>query len=243
MVDFIRFLRTIGFCTFAILFTFSSVILFPIFILRRSWFIKYCHINLSVLTYACRFISGIKWKIEGAENIPNEPFVLAVKHLSAWETMFFAHYFKIPVYVFKKELLYIPVFGLYMKFSGMLAIKRGGGLKTITEMTQKAIDVIKNQKRILIIFPQGTRTPVNANTKKYPYKKGIVSIASALPNTPVLLATHDAVKFFGRNFFSLKKEGTVTIKFLPSIKKQKTDGTIFLEQIKDAIETETKKLL
>ena len=194
------------------------------------------------MTYLCKFITGIKWKIEGKENIPNEPFILAVKHLSVWETMFFASYFKIPVYVFKKELLYIPIFGLYMKLSGMLAIKRGGGVKTIIEMTQKATDVILNQKRNLIIFPQGTRTPINASTTKYPYKKGIISIASALPNTPVLLATHNAVKFFGRNFFSLKREGIVTIKFLPSIKKGNTDGDKFLDEIRNAIETETKKL-
>ena len=238
----INLVKTIGFCISAILLTLSSLVFFPIFGLKKSWFISYCHFYLTLLIILCRILCGIKWKVEGIENIPKEAFILAVKHLSVWETLFFAYYFKVPVYIFKEELLKIPVFGLYMKFTGMLAIKRGGGARTIIEMTKKAVDVIKNEKRVLIIFPQGTRTQVGSNATEYPYKKGIVSIASALPQTPVLLATHDSVKFFGRNFFSIKKSGTVTMKFLPSIKKQNIDNTIFLEQIRDVIETETKKL-
>lgn len=240
----INFIRTVSFCIAAFLLTLFSFFVCIFFIPKRSWFIKFCHVNLTILINLAKYIVGINWKIEGEENIPKEPFILASKHLSAWETFFFAYYFKIPVYIFKQELLKLPIFGLYMKYSGMLPIKRGGGGKTVLEMTKKSVDVIQNQKRVLIIFPQGTRTPISFDdgNSKFPYKKGIVSIANALPNCPILPATHNSVLFFGRNFLSIKKPGTVTVKFMQSIKKQEKENANFLLELEHLIERETKKL-
>jgi 1-acyl-sn-glycerol-3-phosphate acyltransferase len=245
----INLIRTVTFYLASMCLLICSIIFFLFFIFKRSWFIKFCHVNLTALIYICKYTCGIGWKIEGKENIPNEPFVLACKHLSAWETFFFASYFKIPVYIFKQELLRLPILGLYMKYSGMLPIKRGEKGKMILNMTNNSVDVIKNQKRILVIFPQGTRTPISSqtedelNTKKFPYKKGIISIANAMPDSPILPATHNSALFFGRNFISIKKPGTVTIKFMPAIKKLDTANDLFLKQLENIIETETTKLL
>ncbi len=194
--------------------------------------------------FLIKFFCGIKYKIEGKENIPNEPFIIVSKHLSAWETLFFAYYFKIPVYIFKRTLLLIPIFGWYMWLTGMIGIKRSGGSSTILQVTKGAVDVIKRQKRILIIFPQGTRTPVDEryNLEKYPYKKGILGITKELQDTPIVCVTHNSVKFFGRGFFSIKKGGTITVRFMPPIRRLETDGMEFLAKIQDTIEHETQKL-
>jgi 1-acyl-sn-glycerol-3-phosphate acyltransferase len=220
------------------------VIPMPILIFNRTWLIKFCHFGLYMIVLLCKFFCGISWKIEGKENIPKEPFILASKHLSAWETLFFSYYFGIPVYIFKRILLHIPIFGWYMWLTGMIGIKRSGGSSTILQIQKSAVDVIKNQKRVLIIFPQGTRTPVDSTYKieKYPYKKGILGITQELKETPVLCATHNAVKFFGKGFFSKKQSGTITVRFMPPIKRLETEGTTFLSQIQDIIENETQKL-
>ncbi len=189
-------------------------------------------------------ICGVKYKVEGVENIPKEPFIIASKHLSAWETIFFAYYFKLPVFIFKRILMAIPVFGWYMYLTGMVGIKRGGGSAVIKQVQEASIDVIQKQKRVLIIFPQGTRTRLNSeySLSKYPYKKGIIGITEVLKNTPIMCTTHDAVKFFGRGFLDFKTAGTVTVKFLPPIKRLETDGLSFLKQVETIIETETQKL-
>jgi 1-acyl-sn-glycerol-3-phosphate acyltransferase len=185
-------------------------------------------------------------KISGEENIPKgENFIIAAKHISVWETFFFAWYFNIPVYILKKELMYIPVFGWFLWRTGMVGIDRKGGTSTRNQIVEASFDVIEKQKRNLIIFPQGTRTPIDSrySLEKYPYKKGILSMCENLPNVKVLLATNNSVKYFGKSFISLKKAGTVTIKFLPSIQMKGKTGSEFLKEIQDKIETETNKII
>jgi 1-acyl-sn-glycerol-3-phosphate acyltransferase len=128
--------------------------------------------------------------------------------------------------------------------TGMLGIKRSGGSNTIRQIVKGALNVIKKQKRILAIFPQGTRTPIGKNysIKKYPYKKGILGIATELKTTPVVCVTHNAVNFFGRGFFSLKKAGIITVRFMPPITKLEVKNTQFLHKIQEVIEMETQKL-
>jgi 1-acyl-sn-glycerol-3-phosphate acyltransferase len=185
---------------------------------------------------------GIKPGIEGEENIPKEPFIIAAKHLSIWEGIFFAAYFKNVGYISKKSIIYWPIIGWYMLAAGMIPVDRNGGSATIKEMVKKARNSVKNQKRVLIFFPQGTRTPINASVKAYPYKKGIAEICSSMPEVPILPAAHNASEFFGRSFLSPKRPGTITIKFLPAIKKGGKSKEEFLEQIKNSIEGEMKNL-
>jgi 1-acyl-sn-glycerol-3-phosphate acyltransferase len=239
----LNFLRGLAFWICSIIVVLLGLLPLCIVIFNRSWAIKTAYIGLTSMTYLAKFCCKIDWKLEGLENIPNQPFILACKHLSAWETLFFAHYFKIPVYVYKKELSYVPIFGWFMVATGMLAIDRSKRALVIEKMTEKAVDVIKNQKRILIIFPQGTRTPLgNTNLKKYPYKKGLANIASVLNDTPVVSATHNASEFFGKGFFSPKKPGTVTIKFMKPITKGNMENEEFTNYIQNSIEQETNKL-
>lgn len=221
------------------------IVPFPLTLVKRSWAIFISRLGLAGILYSSHIIFGIKAKIEGEEHIPKEPFILAAKHLSMWETIFFAVYFNMPVYIFKRELLQIPVFGWYMATSGMVGIKRSGGSKTIIQIANAATNVLKKQKRILAIFPQGTRVPIDESysLEKYPYKKGIIGICSKIPEVPVLPVAHNAVKAFGRNFLSPKKGGVITVKFLPPVQMLNKTGVEFLKEIQETIETETKKLL
>ena len=222
------------------------MMLAPILFINRNWTIYFGVKSFTVAIFFAKIFCGIKIKIEGKENIPaSPPFIVCSKHLSAFETFFFADYFKIPVYILKRSLMLIPVFGWYLWRTKMIGINRKGGSSTMDQIKKASQDVILNQKRVLIIFPQGTRTPIDERYSlgKYPYKKGIAVVCSNLPQTPVLLVAHNAVKCFGKGFFSIKKPGVVTFKFIKTIIMGEKTPEDFLLEITKQIETETNKIL
>tara|TARA_Y100000768_G_scaffold345508_1_gene292477 strand:- start:561 stop:1262 length:702 start_codon:yes stop_codon:yes gene_type:complete len=116
--------------------------------------------------------------IKGTENIiNNEKFFIASSHQSMFETFYLQTIFNSPVFILKKELLLIPIFGWYLKKIGSISIKRNkttkdniGFFNNISKMTQ-------DSKRPLIIFPQGTRV---LPTERPPFKKGASRIYEEL---------------------------------------------------------------
>ena len=63
--------------------------------------------------------------IKGNENIvKNKKFFIAASHQSMFETFFLQTIFNSPVFILKKELLMIPIFGWYLKKIGSISIKR-----------------------------------------------------------------------------------------------------------------------
>lgn len=239
-------LRTIIFCTLYMLWFVICLFSIPFIFLRKSWAMASGKFCFALMLFMLKVICGIKVKVEGEENIPQQKnFILAAKHLSAWETFFFAYYFSIPVYIVKRSLMHIPVFGWYMERTGMIGINRKGGASVIEQISAAAFDVIERQKRTLIIFPQGTRTPIDESytLTRYPYRRGIVAMCSRVPETKILLAAHNGVQFFGKGFFSLKKPGTIIVKFLSPIKLDKKTGEELLLEIQTKIENETNKIL
>jgi 1-acyl-sn-glycerol-3-phosphate acyltransferase len=78
--------------------------------------------------WCARVICGIRYQVKGYENLPDAPAILLSKHQSAWETIFLLPNMKRPlVYVFKKEILYIPFFGWGMALLRMIPIDRSKG--------------------------------------------------------------------------------------------------------------------
>ena len=72
-----------------------------------------------------RLFLSVKIIIKGRENIiKNEKFFIASSHQSMFETFFLQTIFNSPVFILKKELLTIPIFGWYLKKIGSISIKR-----------------------------------------------------------------------------------------------------------------------
>jgi 1-acyl-sn-glycerol-3-phosphate acyltransferase len=240
------YLRTWAFCLGVISWLIISLAVIPIVFWRLDWSMRYGRFCFVVFKFYLEIFCNIKLKIEGEENMPrNENFIVACKHTSTWETFFFAWYLHLPVYIVKKSLFHIPVFGWYMKRTGMVGINRKGGSSTVEQITKAAYDVIKVQKRNVIIFPQGTRVPIDEtyNLQRYPYKRGITAICASLPDVKVLPITHNGAKYFGRGFFSIKRPGIIRIIFLPVIVTAGKSQTELLLEIQETIETETNKIL
>ena len=112
--------------------------------------------------------------IKGKENIISEgKFFIACSHQSMFETFFLQTIFNSPVFILKKELLRIPVFGMYLKKIGSISIDRNKISKENLGFSDKIKSVINSSNRPIIIFPQATRMTAEDRT---PFKKGVSRI-------------------------------------------------------------------
>jgi len=119
-----------------------------------------------------------KIKIKGEENIiKHNKFFIASSHQSMFETFFLQTIFDSPVFILKKELLLIPLFGWYLKKIGSISIKRNQVTKDNLSFFDNIIKMINNSSRPIIIFPQATRV---LPTERPPFKKGVARIYEKL---------------------------------------------------------------
>ena len=119
-----------------------------------------------------------KITIKGKENIlNNEKFFIASSHQSMFETFFLQTIFNSPIFILKKELLLIPVFGWYLKKIGSVSIKRNKTTKENLNFFDDILKIVNNSNRPLIIFPQATRV---LPTERIPFKKGVARIYDEL---------------------------------------------------------------
>jgi len=108
--------------------------------------------------------------VKGKENIvKHKKFFIAASHQSMFETFFLQTIFDSPIFILKKELLMIPIFGWYLKKIGSISIRRNKITKENLGFLEDISKKIKSSNRPLIIFPQGTRLLPKDRT---PFKKG-----------------------------------------------------------------------
>ena len=128
--------------------------------------------------FCLNFILSTKIIIKGEENIiKNEKFFIVSSHQSMFETFFLQTIFNSPIFILKKELLYIPIFGWYLKKIGSISINRNKITKDNINFFQNISKAINNSNRPIIIFPQATRVLPN---ERPPFKKGSAKIYDEL---------------------------------------------------------------
>ena len=128
--------------------------------------------------FCLKFFLTTKIVIKGKENIiQNKKFFIAASHQSMFETFYLQTIFKSPVFILKKELLLIPIFGWYLRKIGSISINRDKITKDNLNFFEKISKIIDSSKRPLIIFPQGTRVLPD---ERPPFKKGASRIYEKL---------------------------------------------------------------
>ncbi len=219
--------------------TIVPILYFPAFIFRSSRIADHGALVWSkFLFWMLKKLCGVDYKIIGLEKLPNKPVIIACKHQSMWETIVMHLVFHRPAYAFKKELLKIPFYGWYVKIMSGIKVDRQGGasaLKDLIKQTKKYLSEGHN----IIIFPQGTRVPLEKKSDEYPYQAGIAAMYLSAKATVVPAALNSGV-FWKRNNM-IKKSGTITLEFLdpiePGLNKQE-----FLKKLEEVVEEKSEKL-
>ena len=157
---------------------FISIIFLPALIMPQKVTLVGGKIMGQWTKFCLRIFLLVKINIIGKENITtNEKFFIACSHQSMFETFFLQTIFNSPIFILKKELLKIPIFGLYLKKIGSISINRNKTTKENLGFFDKILKIVNNSKRPLLIFPQGTRVLSEDRPK---FKKGTGRIYETL---------------------------------------------------------------
>jgi 1-acyl-sn-glycerol-3-phosphate acyltransferase len=164
-----------------------------------------------VVLWALRWICGITLRIEGIENLPAGPVIIAAQHQSAMDIMVWLTLLRRPAFVLKQELLNLPVFGPLMVPSGMIAVDRDGAAPALRKMVVECKAALAAGRQV-VIFPEGTRVAHGARADLHP---GVVALARSAGVT-VIPASTDSGLHWGRKSFK-KYPGHVRLTLYPPI--------------------------
>jgi 1-acyl-sn-glycerol-3-phosphate acyltransferase len=188
--------------------------------------------NLWLLRHVCGL--DVEWR--GREKIPPGGIIVAAKHQSTWETFALLALLGDPVFILKRELMWIPVFGWCLWKGGMIPVDRGAGRSALTAMTARARAAVAAGRQI-IIFPEGTRRPAGAAPK---YKFGVAFLHAdcGAPCVPVAL---NSGLFWPRRRF-LRFPGRICVEVLDPIPPGR-DRNAFFAELEQKLEAATARLL
>ncbi len=184
-------------------------------------------------SFCLKFFLSTKIIIKGKENIiKDRKFFIAASHQSMFETFFLQTIFNSPVFILKKELLLIPLFGWYLKKIGCISIERNKISKENLGFFDDIIKHINSSDRPIIIFPQGTRL---LPEDRVPFKKGSSRIYEKLSIScqPVAINSGNTWPKNGPK----KTNTTITISILKPIEPG-LENEIFLKKLENTIYSE-----
>ena len=188
-------------------------------------------------SFCLQFFLSTKIVIKGKENIiNNRKFFIAASHQSMFETFFLQTIFNSPVFILKKELLIIPIFGWYLKKIGSISIKRNKVTKENLGFFDDISKQINSSERPLINFPQGTRLPPEERSA---FKKGSSRIYEELKITCQPIAINSGNTWPKKG---AKKIGTILIVSILEPIEPGLEKEVFLKKLENAIYTELNAL-
>ena len=180
-----------------------------------------------------RIFLSTKIIIKGKENIiQNKKFFIASSHQSMFETFFLQTIFNAPIFILKKELTLIPIFGWYLKKIGSISIKRNKISKDNLSFFDEILNKTKSSQRPLIIFPQGTRLLPQDRTS---FKKGVSRIYKELEISCQPIAINSGYTWPKNGFKNINT--TLTISILSPIEPG-LEKEIFLMELQNKIYSE-----
>ena len=188
-------------------------------------------------SFCLRFFLSTKLIIKGRENIiTDKKFFIAASHQSMFETFFLQTIFNSPVFILKKELLLIPIFGWYLKKIGSISIKRNKISKENLGFYDDILKLANTTNRPLIIFPQGTRL---LPEERVPFKKGVSKIYEKLRVSCQPIAINSG--FTWPKYGNKKINTTLTVSILEPIDPGQ-NKELFLKNLQHAIYAELDTL-
>lgn len=220
---------------FALMSATLSVLFLPALVLPRgaaAWLGR----AWSLLTFwGLRVFAGTKFEVRGKS--PPNGVLVAVKHMSMWDTMAIYALLEDPAIVLKHDLYWIPFYGWYLAKARMIPIDRDGKASALRAMAAAGRAELC-AGRSIAIFPEGTRKKAGAPPD---YKPGVAGLYGQLDVPCYPVALNSGLYWTGPMGF-LKKKGTIIIEFLepipPGLSRRQ-----FMPRLEAAIEGATGKLI
>ena len=216
---------------------FIFILAIPTLFLPSKFTIFFGRVSAKYMIIMMHLILDTKVFFHGIENLKKvDRFFVASAHQSMFETFALQIPLDGPIFILKKELLKIPLFGRYLRKIGAIEIIRETTTKENLDFFDKVRDRINNENRPLLIFPQGTRVKPN---EQAPFKKGVGRIYDKLklPCIPVAL---NSGKVWPKNSF-IKYPGNINVSFLEPVMPGKNKDE-FIKEIENKIYSEIKRL-
>lgn len=233
-----RFLRSLLFALLmvaaTIVWSFACFLSAPLPYRQRYWWtMRWSWLCIAL----ARLLCGIRYRVEGWDNLPDGPAILLSKHQSAWETIFYPVVMPRPlVFIFKRELLWIPFFGWGIGLLRMIAINRGASRDAFEQIVAQG-DARLAAGCWIMMFPEGTRIPVG---KSGHYKSGGARLALRT-GAPVVPIAVNSGECWPRNSF-LKFPGTITVSIGRPIDPAGHDAASLIGAVEGWIEGEMHRL-
>ena len=210
-----------------------GIIAFPLDFKKRYYLItRWAVFNLWWLKICC----NVTYEIKGKDNIPGKPCIVMSKHQSAFETLALQQIFIPQVWILKKELLQIPIYGWGLASMQPIAINRDSTIKSFRQIADQGCERLQKGYWV-IIFPEGTRVAPNKK-KKYLPGGGMLAEKSGAQVVPV---AHNAGRLWPRNSM-IKKPGLITIKIGPVIVSENKNAKEITDEVENWIEKEVGEL-
>jgi len=193
------------------------------YIISKGWPL----FNLWWLKLTC----GLKYEVQGFDNIPDESVIFMSKHQSTWETITYQLFMPPMVWVLKRELLWIPIFGWGVAMLNPIAINRKLGKKALNQLMEQGKARL-NSGISVMIFPEGTRTTAGEPTR---YRPGGAILAAKSGHKIVPIA-HNAGYYWPKGQF-FKHPGTIKVIIGEPIETEHKSASDILKAVESWIET------
>jgi 1-acyl-sn-glycerol-3-phosphate acyltransferase len=187
------------------------IMLIPALLLPRRGFLRMAQLWARSSLWLLRVLAGTKVEFRGLEKIPAGGALVAAKHQSLWETFALVTIFDDPTFILKRELMWIPFFGWYLKKVRCVPVNRKAGSQALVQMTAMAKDEARHGRQI-IIFPEGTRRPPGAPPA---YKYGVAHLYQNLGFPCIPVALNSGLYWPRRQF--IRRPGTIRVEIMDPI--------------------------
>mgnify|MGYP001197683942 CR=1 FL=1 len=230
-------LRSIIFYIFLSVWTiFMGIICLPFLFISMIYIHKPINLWILGIFKLLETTCNITHEVKGMENIPEYSILVASKHQSAFETFALFFYINKSIFIHKKQLFFIPIFGQYLKKTNMISINRSEGIASMRKMIKKAKSKMSAGYSI-IIFPEGTR---KIPGDKPDYKTGFIGIYNETESEILPVAVNSGCCWPKHTF--VKTPGKIIIKILNPIPANLKKDEI-LKKVESVIEEETNKII
>lgn len=189
------------------------------------------------------FVMGMKINIDKPELLEKLPAILISNHQSELDIYMLGRIFPPRcVVTAKKQLKYVPFLGWFMSASGTFFLDRSNRESAIHTLNN-ALDLLKENKGGLFMFPEGTRSYSTTPTL-LPFKKGAFHLAvqAQIPIIPVVVS--NTSNLYSMKLFNFNR-GEINIKVLdpiPTLGLTKEDVPDFTEKVFEMMNKAVKEL-